>query len=446
MVNDELEKEKRKNMEHTKKNLMTVLKVIKLKNALGKNLNNKKYFMDKLKGIKKKDKKILLRPENASNYVYIPKNKEKKEISTNTDKIDEGNQKIKKNNFYIENNIKFEILERPSDNKQLNDYDTQIANNINKIKPILNDNFSIINSQPKNNINTENLNFTFLPADEEEENVYDNLNKNDIKNDILDNKNRKQSIKIVKIKKKKKVKRDENKQFNNIKNIRSDSFYINSSKNADNENIKCPTLILSPSSKINKKEPKHVKRNQYEIIPISNKLDSKTNLKKLNINNINNINNIREEEEEEKDDCDKIFRIETLTKLLKVYINKKIETLKIIYFMKWKYISKIKNKEDKNEKKLQKIIMKYPTIFAMKLLNFFDEYCEVLAPIVVTKNALNKKTLKILKKSKKIKKINNNKDQSNYKKKIAFEKINSVLKKHAGKYVFNLYEEIKNNK
>ena len=127
-------------------------------------------------------------------------------------------------------------------------------------------------------------------------------------------------------------------------NIKGDSFYINSSKNIENGNNKgqlnskknsiktkdeyCPTLMLTPSSKdskkvviktISKSEPKHVKRNQNEIIPILNKSKSKANIKKLNINNINNINNIREEEEEEeeKDDCDKIFRIEILKKYYK---------------------------------------------------------------------------------------------------------------------------------
>ena len=85
--------------------------------------------------------------------------------------------------------------------------------------------------------------------------------------------------------------------------------------------------------------------------------------------------------------------------------------------------------------------MKYPKLFAMKLLDFFDDYANLQGGIIAIKNVVNKKTLDILKKQ-----FHNNKIGKNHydieKMKIAEEKLNSVLKKNVGKYMFSLFEQM----
>ena len=470
MVQDKLEKEKQKNLNQTKNKLMKVIKVIKLKNALGKNLNNKRYFINKLKEIKKiKDGRKLLRPANAISFNYISNYIYKKEDNTNTDNLDNINQKIS-NTFYIENTNKIQILESNilKTNNQLNDYEQQMADRLNKIRPVKNYSLGILAIE---SIESEDQGLTQIvgmPPGEEEPDLK-NINIEEINSEkTSQTRSRKQSIKIIKIKRKKiiqKEKEPEKGKIIYIQKAKADSFSIisiESSLNGENKdqlnNIKkvetkdesCQTPKLRPPTKapkkivfheiktIIKKEPKPVK--QFEVAPESKYRFSG---KKLN----QNYEKIKEEKEEEEHN-DKMFRIEALKKLLKLYVNKRTETLKVIYWIKWKHISNIKKMEDKNQNKLSKLFNKYPRIFAMKLLNFFDEYCKSLAPAITTKNAVNKETFKILKrkdlndlndlKNKKV--IIITKEQLN-RKKIALEKLNSVLKKNAGKYVFSLYKE-----
>ena len=97
MVQDKLKKEKEKNMEKTKENVIKVFKVIKLKNALGKNLKNKRYFIEKLKELKNiNDKKNILCPVTAITHDFISKKNRKKEKGTDVDDLDETNKEVNK--------------------------------------------------------------------------------------------------------------------------------------------------------------------------------------------------------------------------------------------------------------------------------------------------------------------------------------------------------------
>ena len=69
-------------MDNTKNKLVTIVKTMKMKNALNKNIKNKKYFFDKLKNIKDAKKKIEI--SNSFNHNYIPNSKNKSEEYTDT--------------------------------------------------------------------------------------------------------------------------------------------------------------------------------------------------------------------------------------------------------------------------------------------------------------------------------------------------------------------------
>ena len=86
--------------------------------------------------------------------------------------------------------------------------------------------------------------------------------------------------------------------------------------------------------------------------------------------------------------------------------------------------------------------MKYPRIFAMRLLDCLDQYIDLKGAIIIIKNIFNKKTLMMLKKNKsKKQQIYYSQEQIMNKKKIAYKKLESILRKYAGKYVFSLYKK-----
>lgn len=88
--------------------------------------------------------------------------------------------------------------------------------------------------------------------------------------------------------------------------------------------------------------------------------------------------------------------------------------------------------------------MKYPRIFTMKLIDCFEQYNGLKGVIITIKNIINKKTFMLLKKNiRKKKRIYYREKQVINRIKIACKNIESVLKKHAGKYIFSLYKKKK---
>jgi hypothetical protein len=148
----------------------------------------------------------------------------------------------------------------------------------------------------------------------------------------------------------------------------------------------------------------------------------------------------------DNNDYDKEYRIEKLKNLLYLYINKKIDTLKIIYFMKWVYLSKNEEITQEDIKEIKNFFSKYHKIFTSKLLCFFDQYAKyysLLETLNKIKNERNRNTYKEIKKHSQL----NNKKENKFitqttlsKKKLALEKLDSILKKNAGKYFFSLYK------
>ena len=121
IVQDRLEKEKQKNMDKTKNKVMNLFRAFKLKNALGKNLKNKKDFISKLKDFKRNKENKQLSFVNAINYNYISKKEQKLEACTDTDNLEEVYDKIyqknKNYNLIIEKN---NIIELKNGKKEIN--------------------------------------------------------------------------------------------------------------------------------------------------------------------------------------------------------------------------------------------------------------------------------------------------------------------------------------
>ena len=114
--------------------------------------------------------------------------------------------------------------------------------------------------------------------------------------------------------------------------------------------------------------------------------------------------------------------------------------------MKWVYLSKNEEITREDIKEIKNFFSKYHKIFTNKLLYFFDQYAKyysLLETLNKIKNERNKKTFKLIKKHSQ---LNNKKENKLHiqptlsKKKLAFEKIDSILKKNAGKYFFSLYK------
>ena len=503
IVQDRLEKEKQKTMDQTKNKLIQVFKIIKLKNALGKNLKNKKIFMDKLKEIKKiKDKKNLLCSVNAINHNYLSKKNKKVEEYTDTDNLDKIYdkiyQKIKGTHLDIVKNKNIEIVNNEKDKKmklekidldketnnqftilrkkkkKSNDIETEITDELNKIELIQNDKFSFLTlpkekaaqkKHKKTKGHRKNISMPLVPIEQFIEAKESDLNISAISKDTVDKEVQIEPIKEFKITTKKVVKKEimTKKKFLDIKNYNIDSISIISEeineevdkdklrskqKKVDTMEAATQTPKLRPPNKaaqkvvfheiktIIKKEQKEQKPlNKHEIfhtsdfILIANKNVNKTIKEK--------INEGIEENEESKDI--EPYKIGLFENLLKAYYNKRIDTLKLLFWIKWKYIAT--EKLDRNIK-LKKLIMKYPSIFSMKLLESFNKIIDIKGLNMIIKNTINKRTFKLLKK------VNFNKDnihlneaQLKSKLQIALNRFKSVLKKYYGKYIFSQYKK-----
>ena len=276
IVQDKLEKEKQKTMDQTKNKLIQVVKIIKLRNALGKNLKNKKDFINKLKDIKKnKEKKNIFSPVNAINHNYLSKNNKKVEESTDTENLDKiyenANQKIKnvpldivKNNeiAIINNEKKLKLeridLDKETNNlftilrkkkKKSNDMETEITDELNKIELVQNDKFSLLTSakEKKNEKKPKkakeyrkNISMQLPSMEIFMEGKESDLNISGISKDTVD-----RQIQIEPTKKSKattkKIAKEEimtKKKFSDVKCDRIDSFqiifeYINKEKDKD---------------------------------------------------------------------------------------------------------------------------------------------------------------------------------------------------------------------
>ena len=296
IVQDKLEKEKQKTMDQTKNKLIQVVKVIKLRNALGKNLKNKKDFINKLKDIKKnKDKRNILSPVNAINHNYFSKQNKKVEETTDTENLDtiyeNAYQKIKnspldivKNNeITIVNNEKRLKLERidldeetsnlftilRKKKKKSNDMETEITDELNKIELVQNDKFNILAS-PKENKDRKktkkkkghrkNISMKlpsmeiFMGAKESD------LNISEISKDTVD---KQEPIRELKITTKKIAKKEvlEEKKFLDVKSDRLDSFsfiFENRNKEKDKDklgNIPVKTVTTTVGTQTPKLRP-----------------------------------------------------------------------------------------------------------------------------------------------------------------------------------------------
>ena len=281
------------------------------------------------------------------------------------------------------------------------------------------------------------------------------LNISAISKDTADKEVQIEPIKELKITTKKIVKREliTKKKFLDLKNEYAESFsliYRKKIKKGKTKNKKSESEIIgtysiatqTPKLRSQNKEAKKVHLNKYEIVKSSNfKLIS--NAKKNDV--IKEKINEEEEENEESNDI-KIYRIETLKNLFILYFNKKIGALQIIYLIKWKNLANQNNSDVKANKKFKKFLLKYPRIFAMKLLDFLDEYNDLKGGIIIIKNIFNKKTFKILEKYK-LKFINkniyHNQEQHYNRTKLACNKVESILRKFSGKYVFSLHKKKK---
>ena len=62
-----------------------------------------------------------------------------------------------------------------------------------------------------------------------------------------------------------------------------------------------------------------------------------------------------------------------------VYINKKIDTLKMISFMKWANLPKNEDIKREDIKEMKNFFSKYHKIFVDKLLCFFDQFAKKLS-------------------------------------------------------------------
>jgi hypothetical protein len=454
MVKEKLEEEKHKNLDNTKNKLMEVLKVVKLKNALGKNTLNKKYFMDKLKEIKKnKDDKKVLSLGNAININYLSSKPkiEKFESCTDTDYLDEMLDDLKKKKITIEKNNTIEIIEKDKKKefvplidkkdqfsikdkkKRYKENETEITEELNKIEvdPIKSLKFSLINKKDEDDEDEEedkkdefkkgkkdvkrqskSISIDSLSPRTYSESRENDLNISGISKDTVDKEVQMDPIKEFKITTKKIVKKETStkKKFMHNKIIPNDSLTIISNIQNKNKNeekaesdvvsnkkekvetcdVMTQTPKLRPAKKtaqkvvfheiktiMKKEQPTLAKYeidhvNKYKFIGYGNKLEAKSKKGDL-------LEDFKESalDSGDKNDYEKVFKLEKLNNL--VYINKKIDTLKMISFMKWANLPKNEDIKREDIKEMKNFFSKYHKIFVDKLLCFFDQFAKKLS-------------------------------------------------------------------
>ena len=220
IVQDKLEKEKQKNMDQTKNKLMQVVRVIKLKNALSKNLYNKKYFIEKLKN-----------------------------LST-------VNQKNKYPELNIQKKDDIEIITYEKDDQKINDnIKTKLIDRLNNLEKVKNDEFSIILSEKvkkvkkskKTKKHKKNLSTPINPIEYTE--VKPNKDTDLDKNDLNENKDEKdiedEPIKELKITTNKIIK-EISSNFLELESNVTDSFTIKNQKINDTCTVATQTPKLRP--------------------------------------------------------------------------------------------------------------------------------------------------------------------------------------------------------
>ena len=516
MVQKKLDEEKHKNMDNTKNKLLEVFKAVKLKNAISKNTQNKKYFMDKLKEIKRnKDDKKILSFGNAININYLSSKTEKFESCTDTDYLDEMLDNLKKQKITIEKNNTIEIIEEKSKKefvpliekkdqfsikdkkKRYKENETEITEELNRIEiePIKSLKFSLINNKDMDqeedekdeNINSKkvvhrqskSVSVDSLSPRTYSESKENDLNISGISKDTVDKEVQFDPVKEYKITTKKIVKKEVStkKKFMNNKINNDNSFSLISSIETKNKNeekssndvisdnkkkvetcdVMTQTPKLRPAKKAAQKVVYHeiktiIKKeqmgvNKYEIDHV-NKLKfigNGSNLKEKT-KKIELLEDLKESalNNEDKNDYDKVFKLEKLNNLL--YINKKIDTLKMISFMKWANLPKNEDIKREDIKEMKNFFSKYHKIFVDKLLCFFDQFAKKLSISEACDIIKKIYWRKIYKEIRKYSQMNNKKENKSIsqdtlrKKKLAFEKLNSILKRKVGKYFFSLYK------
>ena len=417
MVQNKLEIEKKKRMDNTKNKLITIFKAVKMKNALSKNNKNKKYFLEALKNIKK-DKLDLLIRSNTFSHNYLPKDITKKEEFTETFDLKDKNLPSL---LYIENNT------------------FQIKNQKGKIKRLLTE-------IQENNINIEGIKNNYIANAVQK----------------VDKEVQMSPKKEVKITMKKTLKKEKflKKKFTNVQNTKLDSFsYESEIKQKQKKYIDNTTQ--TPKLRPKNKSPMKVIFNEIKTI-VKNKKSLFDNKKSINyeinhtldlnysgrVNYINDSNSSIKIEKEDIKDPDKVFRISKFNKFFKYYfdLDKKISILQLICLIKWNHLCKNTNfnkSENKNKNRDIKIILnKYKALIAHKFLDFSKKYKKEKAILLMINlfNRRKKEMLKLIKMNNKVKKMDVNILRKN---KIALHKLNSILRKYCGKYVFSLYKKNK---
>jgi hypothetical protein len=110
----------------------------------------------------------------------------------------------------------------------------------------------------------------------------------------------------------------------------------------------------------------HVKELEFSVY--GNKLKSKK---------IDLLEELQESALDSEDKNEKVFKKEKLNNLL--FINKKLDTLKMISFMKWANSPKDEDIKQEDIKEMKNFFSKYHKIFVDKLLCFFDQFAKKLS-------------------------------------------------------------------
>ena len=388
MVQNKLEIEKKKNMDNTKNKLIIVFKAMKMKNALNKNIKNKKYFFNALKHIKEiKDTKLnSLIKINTFSHNYLPNNKE------NQEKIN-LKQDIPSSKLYIENNsIQIKYKKKP------------------KLKRLLSE-------IKENNINIESINKNSKNVEKKFSGV-----QNVIISDSF----------FLESEKKPKRKNyiDTETQTPKLRPKNKPAFKVILNEIKDTEK----KVMSFPDNKKN--------NNKYEINHI---LDLNYSGR---INLMNNSNNSLKIEKEDIKDPNKIFRISKFNNFFRFFFdsNKKISFLELLCLIKWNHLRKnfyLEKSVNRNKHRdIKELFNKYKIIWINNLVYFSKKYKTEKAINLMANlfNRRKKEIVKILESNKRKKKL----DSTLLKKSnIALLKLKSIFRKFCGKYVFSLYKKNK---
>ena len=400
MVQNKFELEKKKNMDNTKNKLVTIIRTMKLKNALNKNTLNKKFFLSQLKQIK--NTKKILSISNSYNHNYIANEKYITENYTDTDDL---NNNIN-NNLFIDNNT-IEIRNKKNKKKilsQVKENDINIRHSISKVD-------EGIQMSPKKEVKITTKHIF------KKEKI---LNQNQKKNKYIDN-----STQTPRLRPKKDIS-PQNVIFNEIKTL------IKEEKIDDNKN----NITFQINHALD--------------ISYFKKINDNDNNNDNNIDNNNSNSNINNNIEIEKDkesvsikDNDKLYRISLFNNIFKYFFNlnanKKIPFLRLLCLTKWNHITKNSVLNKSNTKDIKYQFKKYNQIITHRFADFAKKYKISKANDLLMNlfNRRKKEMIKIMKKNKKgenvdIKLLN--------RKKNALYKLNKVMRKKCGKYVFSLYK------